>query len=42
MKGNKADLPELNKRLKRLMEFDTVGCSDDLKERLDKLKQCVI
>ncbi|KAF7349029.1 hypothetical protein MVEN_01424300 [Mycena venus] len=39
MKGNKADLSELNKRLKRLMEFDTVGCSDDLKQRLDNLKQ---
>ncbi|KAF8132697.1 hypothetical protein K438DRAFT_1998427 [Mycena galopus ATCC 62051] len=38
-KGNKADLPELNKRLKRLTDIDNVGCSDNLKQRLDKLKQ---
>jgi hypothetical protein len=42
MKGNKADLPELDKRLKRLTDIDTVGCSDNLKQRLDKLKECVI
>ncbi|KAJ7194202.1 hypothetical protein GGX14DRAFT_404830 [Mycena pura] len=39
MKGNKADLPELDKRLKRLTDIDTVGYSDNLKQRLDKLKQ---
>ncbi|KAJ7273826.1 hypothetical protein C8J57DRAFT_1224742 [Mycena rebaudengoi] len=38
MKGNKADLPELDKRLKQLTDIDTVGCSDILKQRLDKLK----
>ncbi|KAJ7305490.1 hypothetical protein DFH08DRAFT_944979 [Mycena albidolilacea] len=36
MKGNEADLPDL---IKRLTETDTVGCSDNLKQRLDKLKE---
>ncbi|KAJ7852039.1 hypothetical protein B0H14DRAFT_3137196, partial [Mycena olivaceomarginata] len=39
MKGNEADLPDLIKRLKPLMETDTVGCSDNLKQHLDKLKE---
>ncbi|KAJ7732626.1 hypothetical protein B0H14DRAFT_3168915 [Mycena olivaceomarginata] len=39
MKGNTADLPELDKRLKRLTDIDTVGCSDNLKQRLNKLKE---
>ncbi|KAJ7347494.1 hypothetical protein DFH08DRAFT_809234 [Mycena albidolilacea] len=39
MKGNEADLPDLIKRLKPLTEIDTVGCSDDLKQRLDMLKE---
>ncbi|KAJ7882590.1 hypothetical protein B0H14DRAFT_3128789, partial [Mycena olivaceomarginata] len=39
MKGNEADLPDLIKRLKPLTETDTVGCSDNLKQRLDKLKE---
>ncbi|KAJ7822576.1 hypothetical protein B0H14DRAFT_3875538, partial [Mycena olivaceomarginata] len=39
MNGNQADLLELDKRLKQLTEIDTVGCSDNLKERLDKLKE---
>jgi hypothetical protein len=42
MKANMDDLPDLIKRLKLLMEIDTVGCSDDLKQRLDRLKECVI
>jgi hypothetical protein len=42
MKGIEADLPDLIKRLKPLTEIDTVGCSDDLKERLHTLKECVI
>jgi hypothetical protein len=42
MEGNKADLPELDKRLKQLTDIDTVGCSDNLKQRLDKLKVCVV
>lgn len=42
MKGNKADLPELDKRLKQLSDIDTAGCSDNLKQRLVKLKECVI
>ncbi|KAJ7288834.1 hypothetical protein C8J57DRAFT_1460214 [Mycena rebaudengoi] len=41
MKGNKADLPELDKRLKQLTDIDTVGCSDNLKQRLDKLKKLI-
>ncbi|KAJ7853306.1 hypothetical protein B0H14DRAFT_788148 [Mycena olivaceomarginata] len=36
---NEADLPDLIKRLKPLTEIDTVGCSDNLKQRLDKLKE---
>jgi hypothetical protein len=36
------DLPDLIKRLKPLTEIDTVGCSDNLKQRLDTLKECVI
>ncbi|KAJ7795423.1 hypothetical protein B0H14DRAFT_3158625, partial [Mycena olivaceomarginata] len=39
MEGNKADLSELNKRLKRLTGIDTVECSNDLKQRLNKLKE---
>jgi len=39
MKGNKADLPELDKRLKQLTEIDKVECSNDLKQRLDTLKK---
>ncbi|KAJ7819846.1 hypothetical protein B0H14DRAFT_1351548 [Mycena olivaceomarginata] len=39
MNGNEADLPDLIKRLKSLTETDTVGCSDNLKQRLDKLKE---
>ncbi|KAJ7221175.1 hypothetical protein C8J57DRAFT_1482462 [Mycena rebaudengoi] len=39
MKGNKADLPDLAKRLEQLTDIDTVGCSDNLKQRLDKLKE---
>jgi hypothetical protein len=42
MKGNKADLPELDKRLKRLTDIDIVGCSDNLKQRLDELKEWVV
>jgi hypothetical protein len=42
MKGIEADLPDLIKRLKPLMEIDTVKCSDNLKERLHTLKECVI
>ncbi|KAF7334737.1 hypothetical protein MSAN_02372100 [Mycena sanguinolenta] len=38
MKENKADLPELDKRLKRLADIDPVGCSDNLKQRLEMLK----
>ncbi|KAJ7701614.1 hypothetical protein B0H14DRAFT_3173610 [Mycena olivaceomarginata] len=38
MEGNKADLPELDKRLKQLTDIDTVGYSDNLKQRLNKLK----
>ncbi|KAJ7799228.1 hypothetical protein B0H14DRAFT_1709743 [Mycena olivaceomarginata] len=38
-KGNEADLPDLIKRLKPLTATDTVGCSDNLKQRLDKLKE---
>ncbi|KAJ7882598.1 hypothetical protein B0H14DRAFT_1466663 [Mycena olivaceomarginata] len=41
MKGNEADLPDLIKRLKPLTETDTVGCSDNLKQRLDKLKESI-
>ncbi|KAJ7836672.1 hypothetical protein B0H14DRAFT_1120795 [Mycena olivaceomarginata] len=37
--GNEADLPDLIKMLKPLTETDTVGCSDNLKQRLDKLKE---
>jgi hypothetical protein len=36
------DLPDLIKRLKPLTDIDTVGCSDDLKQRLGMLKECVI
>ncbi|KAJ7235428.1 hypothetical protein C8J57DRAFT_1479609 [Mycena rebaudengoi] len=39
MKGNMADLPDLAKRLEQLTDIDTVGCSDNLKQRLDKLKE---
>ncbi|KAJ7725162.1 hypothetical protein B0H16DRAFT_1736253 [Mycena metata] len=39
MKGNKADLLELDRRLEQLMDIDTAGFSDNLKQRLDKLKQ---
>ncbi|KAF7350241.1 WD-REPEATS-REGION domain-containing protein [Mycena venus] len=39
MKGNKADLLELDKRLKQLTDIETVGCSGNLKQRLDKLKE---
>ncbi|KAF7371498.1 WD-REPEATS-REGION domain-containing protein [Mycena venus] len=39
IKGNKADLPELAKRLKQMTEVDTVECSNDLKERLDTLNK---
>ncbi|KAJ7824533.1 hypothetical protein B0H14DRAFT_1301034 [Mycena olivaceomarginata] len=39
MKANMDDLPDLIKRLKPLTEVDTVGCSDDLKQRLDMLKE---
>ncbi|KAJ7844108.1 hypothetical protein B0H14DRAFT_3139430 [Mycena olivaceomarginata] len=39
MKATMDDLPDLIKRLKPLMEIDTVGCSDDLKQRLDTLKE---
>ncbi|KAJ7218409.1 hypothetical protein GGX14DRAFT_390183 [Mycena pura] len=39
MKANMDDLPDLIKRLKPLTEIDTVGCSDDLKQRLDTLKE---
>ncbi|KAF7334754.1 WD-REPEATS-REGION domain-containing protein [Mycena sanguinolenta] len=38
MKGNMADLPELDKRLKHLADIDPVGCSNNLKQRLDMLK----
>ncbi|KAJ7868568.1 hypothetical protein B0H14DRAFT_311043 [Mycena olivaceomarginata] len=39
IKGNEADLPDLIKMLKPLTETDTVGCSDNLKQRLEKLKE---
>ncbi|KAJ7694474.1 hypothetical protein B0H14DRAFT_3905664 [Mycena olivaceomarginata] len=39
MKANMDDLPDLIKLLKPLTEIDTVGCSDDLKQRLDTLKE---
>ncbi|KAJ7882593.1 hypothetical protein B0H14DRAFT_3128790, partial [Mycena olivaceomarginata] len=39
MKANMDDLPDLIKRLKPLTEIDTVGCGDDLKQRLDMLKE---
>ncbi|KAJ7844104.1 hypothetical protein B0H14DRAFT_1002522 [Mycena olivaceomarginata] len=39
MKANMDNLPDLIKRLKPLMEIDTVRCSDDLKQRLDTLKE---
>ncbi|KAF8215509.1 hypothetical protein K438DRAFT_1748448 [Mycena galopus ATCC 62051] len=39
MKANMDDLPDLIERLKPLTEIDTAGCSDDLKQRLDTLKE---
>ncbi|KAJ7788653.1 hypothetical protein B0H14DRAFT_256285 [Mycena olivaceomarginata] len=39
MKANMDDLPDLIKRLKPLTEIDTDGCSDNLKQRLDMLKE---
>ncbi|KAJ7790667.1 hypothetical protein B0H14DRAFT_208468 [Mycena olivaceomarginata] len=39
MKGNEADLQDLIKMLKSLTETDTVGCNDNLKQRLEKLKE---
>jgi hypothetical protein len=42
MKANMDNIPDLIQRLEPLTEIDTVGCSDDLKQRLDILKECVI
>ncbi|KAJ7788637.1 hypothetical protein B0H14DRAFT_3162501 [Mycena olivaceomarginata] len=39
MESNLDDLPDLIKRLTLLTEIDTVGCSADLKQRLDTLKE---
>ncbi|KAF8174517.1 hypothetical protein K438DRAFT_1771628 [Mycena galopus ATCC 62051] len=39
MKANMDDIPDLIERLKPLTEIDTAGCSDDLKQRLDMLKE---
>ncbi|KAF8132139.1 hypothetical protein K438DRAFT_1998696 [Mycena galopus ATCC 62051] len=39
MKANLDDIPDLIERLKPLMEIDTAGCSDNLKPRLDMLKE---